>query len=356
MRYTRSTPQPRLNWLGVLGTLMLATSVQAAPPPHLEFVQLTNTTNPAVCGNYYPSINALGTRVAFTSFCDLTGQNPDQNAEVFVMNADGGNVRQLTFSTGISSQNVSINPLGTRIAFASNADLVLGENADGNSEIFTIHFDGTHLTQLTHTTGGTPANWGGCAHPSYGPGGQKILFSSERDLIPGGNPGGNHALFLMNDDGTDLVQLPNSAGGWDGSLGGGGRVVFTSGFDLVPGENADGNLELFTMLRDGTDLTQVTHTTGGLGNAAPRFSANGETIAFRSDLDLTGNNPDLSFEVFRMHADGTHLVQVTSSSAGFSAPWDMGPGKMIVIESDQDLVPGSNPDHNFEIFLARLVP
>jgi len=352
MRYARSTP---LNWLGGLGTLLLATSVPAAPPPHLEFVQLTNTTNAAVCGNYYPSINALGTRVAFTSFCDLTGGNPDQNAEVFVMNADGGNVRQLTSSTGISSQNVSINPLGTRIVFASNADLVLGENTDGNSEIFTIHFDGTHLTQLTHTTGGDPAAWGGCAHPSYSPNGQKILFSSDRDLV-GGNPGGNYALFLINDDGTDPVQLPNSTGGWDGSLGAGGRVVFSSGVDLVPGENTDGNLELFTMLVDGTDLTQVTHTTGDIGNAAPRFSANGETIAFRSDLDLIGNNPDLSFEVFRMNADGTHLVQVTSSSAGFSAPWDMGPGKMIAIESDQDLVPGSNSDHNFEVFLAKLVP
>ena len=356
MTNARSIPKHRLIGLGVLGTLALSTPALPAPPPHLEFVQLTNTTNGAVCGNFYPSINALGNRVAFTSFCDLTGQNPDNNAEVFVMNAGGGNVRQLTFSTGSYSQHVSISPLGTRVVFASNVDLVPGQNADGNSEIFTVHVDGTGLTQLTHTSGGDPDNFGGCAHPSYSPSGQKILFSSERDLIPGGNTGGNHALFLMNADGTDLVQLADTTGGWDGSLGAGGRVVFSSGFDLVPGENADGNLELFTMLLDGTDLQQVTHTTGGLGNAAPRFSANGEWIAFRSDLDLVGNNPDSSFEVFRMNAAGTDVVQVTSSSAGFSAPWDTGAGKVIAIESDQDLVPGSNPDHNFEIFLARLVP
>ena len=132
--------------------------------------------------------------------------------------------------------------------------------------------------------------------------------------------------------------------------------MFTSDFDLVPGENADGNSEIFTMRLDGTDLKQVTNTTGDLGNVAPRFSANGEQIAFRSDLDLVANNPDGSLEVFRMNADGTHLAQVTSSSAGFSAPWDMGPGNVIAIESDQDLVPGSNSDHNFEVFLARLVP
>jgi hypothetical protein len=60
-----------------------------------------------------------------------------------------------------------------------------------------------------------------------------------------------------------------------------------------------------------------------------------------------------------MDTDGTHLVQVTSSASGsgFSAPWDIsGNGKTIAIESDRDLVPGSNTDHNFEIFLAKLVP
>lgn len=36
--------------------------------------------------------------------------------------------------------------------------------------------DGTGLTQLTHSTGGVPADFGGCTHPSYSPSGTKILL------------------------------------------------------------------------------------------------------------------------------------------------------------------------------------
>jgi len=355
MKQARSVPKTAPAWLGVLGALALSVPVQAAQP-QLTVVQVTNTSG-ACGGIFYPSIDALGHHVAFTSFCDLTGQNPDQNGELFAMNADGSNLRQLTFSTGSFSQNVSINPLGTRIVFASNVDLIPGENADGNSEIFTIHFDGTHLRQLTHTTGGDLAAWGGCAHPSYSPSGHKILFSSDRDLVAGGNTGGDYALFLMNADGTDLVQLPNSAGGWDGNLGPGGRVVFTSGEDLIPGENTDGNGEIFTMRVDGSDLKQLTHSTGFIGNAAPRFSANGKTIAFRSDVDLVGSNPGLNYQVFRMNSDGSHLVQLTWASGGFTTTWDISPdGKTVAVNSDQDFVPGSNSDHSFEFFLFTLVP
>lgn len=163
----------------------------------------------------------------------------------------------------------------------------------------------------------------------------------------------------MNADGSGLAQVTNTVGGfgnWDGNLANGGLVVFSSDLDLVPGDNADRNYELFAINLDGSGLQQITHTTGG-DNVAPRLTANRKTVAFRSDIDLVGNNPDHSLEVFRMDTDGSHLVQVTSSSSGFSAPWDISPdGKTIAIESDQDLVPGSNADHDFEIFLAKLVP
>jgi Tol biopolymer transport system component len=349
--------------LSALAVLALSASVQAAPPV-LIFEQLTVTSG-ADCGNFYPSMNAAVTKVAFTSFCDLTGQNPDHNAEVFVMNADGTNVHQVTQTVSnpgfFGAQNVGLNANGTVVVFSSDGDLVPGGNTDGNFEIFTINVDGTGITQLTHSTGGDPANFGGSSHPSFSPFGSQILFASDRDLIPGGNADDNQELFLMNADGSGLVQITHTVGGfgnWDGSLASGGRVLFTSDIELVPGGNPDGNSELYTINVDGTGLQQITHTTGG-DNVAPRWTANGMTLTFRSDADLVGNNPDHGLEVFRMDTDGSHLAQVTSSASasGFSAPWDIGlNGKVIAIESDQDLVPGSNADHNFEIFLAILVP
>jgi TolB protein len=351
----------RLAWLSALGVLALSASVQAAPP-RLTITQLTNTNAPG-CGNFYPSVSTIGNLVAFTSFCDLVGLNPDQNAEVFVMKVNGSNLHQLTNTVSspgaFGAQNVSINRNGTTVVFSSDGDMIPGGNADGNFEIFTINVDGTGLTQLTHSTGGIPDNFGGCSHPSFSPSGDKILFASDRDLIPGGNADGNQELFVMNADGSGLAQVTKTAGGfgnWDGNLGNGGLVVFTSDLDLVPGGNADGNDELFAINLSGSGLQQLTHTTGG-DNVAPRLTPNGKVVAFRSDADLVGNNPDHSFEVFRMNFDGSHLVQVTSTSSGFTSPWDISSdGKTIAIESDQDLVPGSNTDHNDEIFQAKLVP
>ena len=65
------------------GILVLCASVQAAPP-RLTVEQLTATSG-AGCDSFYPSMNGAGTRVAFTSFCDLVGLNADGNAEVFVI-------------------------------------------------------------------------------------------------------------------------------------------------------------------------------------------------------------------------------------------------------------------------------
>jgi Tol biopolymer transport system component len=108
---------------------------------------------------------------------------------------------------------------------------------------------------------------------------------------------------------------------------------------------------------DGSDLRQLTNTNSStaIGNVAARWTPDGQTLVFRSDLDLAGDNPDGSLEVFRMSIDGTGLVQITSSSSGFSAPWGISAdGKTIAVHSSRSLVPGGNPDLNFEIYLVEL--
>ena len=56
-----------------------------------------------------------------------------------------------------------------------------------------------------------------------------------------------------------------------------------------------------------------------------------------------------------MEPDST---QVTAGTGGFgSAPWGITPdGKTITVESDRDLVPGSNTGANSEIYLIKLHP
>lgn len=280
------------------------------------------------------------------------------------MNVDGTGLTQLTFSTGeIGIYDPAIAPGGAKVVFTSDRDLVTGSNTDLNAEIFVVNTDGSGLAQLTHSTGGDPNNFGGNSHPRLDFTGRRITFSSDRDLVPGSNMDGNHELFVMNAGGTGMKQLTSSTGGY-GVFDAGGldasetRVIFDSDRDLVPGGNTDGNSDLFMMNVDGTGLVQLTNTAGGNGCVGPLWTANAQTVAFWSDRDLVGNNPDGNYEVFRMNINGTGLVQVTAGTGGFgSAPWGLtAGGKIMTVESDRDLAPGGNSALNSEIYLVRLQP
>jgi Tol biopolymer transport system component len=356
----------RFVFVAGLAISILSGFATAAGRPQLTITQLTANPNcNGGVGAAYPSIDALGRRIAFTSFCDLVlGGNTDQNSELFVMNVDGSGLRQLTFSIGlVGSSDSAISADSQKVVFNSDADLVAGNNSDHNLEIFVVNTDGTGLKQLTHTTGGDPNNFGGNSHPRFDARGQTITFSSDRDLIPGSNTDGNHELFLMNADGTSLMQLTHTTGGY-GVFATGGldftgtKVIFDSDRDLVPGGNPDGNSEIFMMNVNGTGVVQLTNTTGGAGCIGPVWTLNAQTVTFWSDRDPVGNNPDQDYEVFRINVNGTGLVQVTAGTGGFgSAPWGIASdGKTITVESDRDLAPGGNPTFNMEIYLVELRP
>ena len=99
-----------------------------------SFTQVTHTTG--TDNNFDPSINSDGTRIAFSSTHDLIGSNADGNVEIFVYNATTNTFTQVTNTTATpGNYHPSINSDGTRIAFESDLD-VTGGNADGNNEIF----------------------------------------------------------------------------------------------------------------------------------------------------------------------------------------------------------------------------
>ncbi|HTQ57522.1 MAG TPA: hypothetical protein VMI94_23795 [Bryobacteraceae bacterium] len=346
----------------ILLAIVLAAQTFAASRPQMTVIQLTSNPNCNGSGQYYPSISGNGQKIAFTSWCDLLpGGNPDLNAELYIMNSDGTGLTQLTFSTGPGADEPAISYNGQKVVFCSNSDLVPGQNADGNSEIFIINADGSGLRQLTFSTGGDPQNFGGNTHPRLDPSGQHIAFSSDRDLIAGRNSDANHELFVINIDGSGLRQLTNTTGGYGvfatGGLDSTGtKVIFDSDRDMVPGSNTDGNYELFMMNVNGAGLVQLTNTTGGTGCVGPIWTPNTQIVTFWSDRDFVGNNPDAGYEVFRMNLNGTGLAQITAGNGGFgSAPWGMtADGKNITVESDRDLVPGGNAAANGEIYLVKL--
>ncbi len=94
--------------------------------------------------------------------------------EIWVMNADGSNKRQVT-RNGKANFGPYFFPDGKRVIFASNMDDPRGRNFD----LYTINVDGTGLERLTFN-----ATFDG--FPMFSPDGKKLVFASNRNAAKEG--------------------------------------------------------------------------------------------------------------------------------------------------------------------------
>ncbi|MCD6063713.1 MAG: hypothetical protein K0R82_1624 [Flavipsychrobacter sp.] len=101
------------------------------------------------------------------------------NMEVFVANADGSNVQQVT-KLGKANWAPNFMPDGKRIIFASNHEYERGFPFN----MYTINIDGSNLQKISHDGGFD-------AFPMFSPDGKKLIFSSNR------NNGGTHDTNLF---------------------------------------------------------------------------------------------------------------------------------------------------------------
>ncbi len=141
--------------------------------------------------NMRPDLSDDGRWLAFTSTYNPLGTNADRNSEVFLYDLHNDSVRQLTQSSGgSSSAQVSLSGDGSRLAFASTADL-LGTNADGNLEIFLLDLFDDTLTQVTQSIGSGSFN----VEPALSGDGRTLAFISAANLT-GHNAVGLPQLFV----------------------------------------------------------------------------------------------------------------------------------------------------------------
>ncbi|HEX6744883.1 MAG TPA: hypothetical protein VF087_11720, partial [Solirubrobacteraceae bacterium] len=147
----------------------------------------------------YPSYSPDGTQIVFRGDLDLA--EPSGDEEIYVMDADGTNVRQLT-SNGDFDSAPSWSPDGTEIAFekAAAGTFVPGVPAEPGKEaeekdIYVMRADGTHVRRLTDSPGLDEG-------PVWSPDGTKIAFSSDRD--------GQQEIYVMDADGSNPRRLTDN--------------------------------------------------------------------------------------------------------------------------------------------------
>jgi dipeptidyl aminopeptidase/acylaminoacyl peptidase len=95
-------------------------------------------------GDFGPSWRPDGRKIAFMSD-RVTADNPEGDFEIFVMNADGSGVLQLTVNT-LDDELPSWSPDGRKLVFQRDFDPVVGEV---DHDILTMQPDGTRQRNLT---------------------------------------------------------------------------------------------------------------------------------------------------------------------------------------------------------------
>lgn len=146
------------------------------------------------------TVSPKGDKIVFTS--DRSG-----DLELYVMDIDGSNVRQITNELGydggafFSPDGSMIVFRASRPKTQEQVDEYKQLLSEGlvkptEMEIFVCNADGTNLRQVTHLG---KANWAPYFHPS----GDKILFSSNHHS----QRGWQFNIFMINLDGTNLKQI-----------------------------------------------------------------------------------------------------------------------------------------------------
>jgi len=202
--------------------------------------------------------------------------------QLFIMNADGSNVRQLTYGPHLEISDPVWSPDGSQLAFSLDFELMImqsdGSNLrqltdlpdnwpgqlawspDGSTisfvsevraadrqlweQIFVIKPDGSGLKQLTE----------GPAHhrfPTWSPDGSQILFRVAKTYYRWKTD-----VYVMNADGTNQLHLTDQpvSNGFtpDATWSPDGRQI------VYVAESSSGDLDIYVMNADGSDKTRLT--------------------------------------------------------------------------------------------------
>ncbi len=290
-----------------------------------------------------PSMSVDGSRIAFVSAADLTGENPNGNLQIFLFNVETGQITQLS-DPAMYSWVPIISRDGSHVTF-------LSENARGAWVLFLADTATGLVTQIAQTTADHGSNLSKYVEPSISSDGTLVAFTSDQNLDPSvGNADGLLEAFLYDAKTDTIRQVTDSADGECDLVlldAAGTKLVFTDSADLTPTTD-DLGYGLYVY-----DLTTQQTTSLNISGEYIAMNADATRVSFQSvdDLDPSVGNADGNIELFYLDVGaGVHQVtDTTGLGAEISNSMD-DVGRYISFGSRHDLA-GENPERINQAFV-----
>ncbi len=221
-----------------------------------------------------PSWSADNERMVYTSFARGT-------SDMYVINRRGGG--RVRVPTGLNlNTSATFSPISNDIAFVGSVA--------GNPDIYLVKDDGTNLRRLTHDSSIEST-------PEWSPNGRQISFTSGRS--------GSPQIYTMDAEGSN-VQRISFEGDWNDDATwspDGSQIAYTS--------RVNGRFQI--RLADLANR-QSRILAGEGSNEQPAWSPDGKWVAFQSNR--SGN-----WQIYRMRVDGNDLLQLTFDGENKDPDW-----------------------------------
>lgn len=230
------------------------------------------------------------------------------DADIYVFLPETRELTPLTQTRHVAELEATWSPTGEQVAFTSAR--TVGTRGFADTQIEVMDLDGT---ERRHVADGFT--------PSWSPDGKRLAYVSwPRDPYDDSH----FEIATISVDGSDRSILTKSTEGcfdpdWSPD---GRRIVFTC-LTYHPRGGRNGQTDLMVIDADGSNLRQLTHT--GYAEGFPHWSPDGRFILFNREVG-DGDPDRVTTEIFRMPASGRPGRRLTNvGRQAFSAYWQPKP-------------------------------